>query len=195
MSQYHQPPSGAAPVVVADADEVVRLRPMLTRYLRKIGVDELYIPDLIQETISTTWEALHEGRVRGADNLKPEQALCGFARQTAWRHAMNLMRRASMRLEIPMSAIQSPPDLVTPDPMSEIEARDLLTWVMKSRPRLASIVLLAARGLIGPEAARTMGHGLTAHYAHVQKLRAALRAASTPKQAPRPTWKSRKAKR
>ncbi|MDC0742608.1 RNA polymerase sigma factor [Polyangium mundeleinium] len=198
MSRYHRPAGGGAPVVVADADEVVRLRPTLTRYLRKIGVDELYIPDLIQETIATTWEALHEGRVRGADNLKPEQALRGFARQTAWNHAANLMRRASMRFEIPMSAIRSPPDLVTPDPMSEIEARDLLAWVMKSRPKLAYIVLLAARGIIGPEAARAMGHGLTAHYAHVQKLRAALRTVSTapaPKQAPRPGWKQRKAKR
>jgi len=174
---------------------VVRLRPMLTRYLRKIGVDELYIPDLIQETIATTWEALHEGRVRGAENLKPEQALRGFARETAWRHAMNLMRRASMRYEVLMSATRSPPDLVSPDPMTELEARDLLTWVMKSRPKLAYIVLLAARGIIGAEAARAMGHGLTAHYAHVQKLRAALRtvsAAPTPKQVPRPTWKQRK---
>jgi hypothetical protein len=66
---------------------------------------------------------------------------------------------------------------------------------MKSRPKLAYIVLLAARGIIGAEAARAMGHGLTAHYAHVQKLRAALRtvsAAPTPKQVPRPTWKQRK---
>ncbi|MRG91589.1 hypothetical protein [Polyangium spumosum] len=167
---------------------------MLTRHLRKIGVDELYIPDLVQETIATTWEALHEGRVRGAIHTKPEHALRGFMRDTAWFHAMNHARRASTRHESPMSSLRSTPDLVSSDPMPEIEARDLLTWVMKSRPKLAYIVLLAARGLIGADAARTMGHGLATHHAHVQKLRAALRKldAAPPKQAPRPTWKSRK---
>jgi len=198
VSRYHRPPGGGAPIVVADADEVARLRSMLTRHLRKIGVDELYIPDLVQETIATTWEAMHEGRVRGAEGTPPDAALRGFARETAWFHAKNHARRGSTWRESPMSSLRSAPDIVSPDPMSEIEARDLLTWVMKSRPNLAYIVLLAARGLIGADAARAMGHGLTTHHVHVQKLRAALRAvdgAPVPKQAPRPTWKSRKAKR
>ncbi|TKD10454.1 hypothetical protein [Polyangium fumosum] len=198
MSSYHRPPGGGAPVVIADAHEVTRLHSMLTHHLRKIGVDELYIPDLVQETIATTWEALHEGRVRGAEGMPPVVALRGFARETAWFHAMNHARRGSTRHETPVSAIRSPPDIVSPDPMPAIEARDLLTWVMKSRPKLAYIVLLAARGLIGADAARAMGHSLTTHHGHVQKLRAALRAvgaAPAPKQAPRPTWKSRKAKR
>ncbi len=126
--------------------------------------------------------------------MPPGAALRGFARVTAFYNAKNLMRRGSGQ-EIPVSAIRSVPDIVSPDPMSAIEARDLLARVMASSPHAAHVVQLAARGLFGNDAARALGHLPTTHHKHVEKVRAALRdlgAEPAPKQPPRPGWKQRK---
>ncbi|MDC0747788.1 hypothetical protein [Polyangium mundeleinium] len=171
---------------------------MLLRYVRAIGVERRHADDVVQETTITTWEALNEGRVRGGERTPPEAALGGFARQTAWFHAMNLSRRASTLYEAPASALRDVPVLVSPDPMPGIEAADLLARVVASNPNVARVVELAARGLIGADAARAAGQPRATFFAYEKRLRAALRklgAVPAPKQAPRPTWKTRKRKR
>ena len=105
-----------------------------------------------------------------------------------------------LKVDIKLGAqlLRSVPILVSPDPMAAIEARDLLVRVMASSPKVAHVVELAARGLIGADAARAVGQPRATYHAHERKLRAALRklgAAPAPKQAPRPTWKQRKRRR
>ncbi|MDI3291027.1 sigma-70 family RNA polymerase sigma factor [Polyangium sp. 15x6] len=198
MIRQRASPGGGAPIVEADADDIEQLRPMLVRYVRAIGVERRHVDDVVQETMLTTWEALNEGRVRGGEKTLPEASLLGFMRQTAWFHAKNLMRRASTLYEVPASSLRDVPILATADPTSAIEARDLLARVMASSPNVAHVVELAARGLIGADAARATGQPRATFYAHEKRLRAALRklgAAPAPKQAPRPTWKSRKRQR
>ncbi|MDC0745350.1 sigma-70 family RNA polymerase sigma factor [Polyangium mundeleinium] len=197
MIRYRASPGGGAPIVEADAGDIEAMRPMLLRHARAIGVERRHVPDLVQDTVITTWEALNDGRVRGAEGTPPDAALRGFARQTAFYHAQNLSRRAFWR-EIPMSSLRSAPVLATPDPMPAIEARDLLARAMASSPIVAHVVDLGARGLIGADAARAAGLPRATFYVHEKKARAVLRklgAAPAPKQAPRPTWKNRKRKR
>jgi len=180
-------PGGGAPVVEADADDIERFRPMLVRYVRAIGVVSAHVPDIVQETMITTWEALNEGRVRGGERTPPEVSLLGFMKQTAWFQAKNLSRRASTLYEIPTSSLRDVPILATANPMSAIEARDLLARVVTSSPSVAHVVELAARGLIGADAARSVGQPRATFYAYEKRLRAALRklgAAPAPKQAP-----------
>ncbi|MRG92547.1 sigma-70 family RNA polymerase sigma factor [Polyangium spumosum] len=197
MIRYRASPGGGAPIVEAGAEDIEAMRPMLLRHVRVIGVEERHVPDVVQETMITTWTALHEERVRGSEKMPPDAALRGFARMTAWFHAMNLSRRGSGR-EDPVSSLRSVPILLSPDPMPGIEAADLLARVMASSPNVAHVVELAARGLLGADAARAAGQPRTSFYKSEKKLRAALRklgAAPAPKQAPRPSWKSRKRKR
>ncbi|MDC3979797.1 hypothetical protein [Polyangium jinanense] len=197
MIRYRASPGGGAPIVEADAGDIEAMRPMLLRHARVIGVERRHVDDVVQDTMITTWEALNEGRVRGGERTPPDAALRGFARTTAWFHAMNLSRRGSGR-EDPVSSLRSVPILLSPDPMQAIEAADLLARVMASSPKVAHVVALAARGLIGSDAARAVGQPRATYHAHEKKLRAALRklgAAPAPKQAPRPTWKQRKRKR
>ncbi|MDC3962655.1 sigma-70 family RNA polymerase sigma factor [Polyangium jinanense] len=198
MIRQRASPGGGAPIVEADAEDIEAMRPMLLRHARAIGVASAHAPDIVQETIITTWEALAEGRVRGGEKTPPDASLLGFMKQTAWYRAQNLMRRASTLYEAPASALRDVPILVSPDPTSAIEARDLLARVMASSPSVARVVELAARGLVGADAAREVGQPRATFHAHEKKLRAALRklgAAPAPKQAPRPTWKTRKRKR
>ncbi|MDI1447277.1 sigma factor [Polyangium sp. 6x1] len=198
MIRYRASPGGGAPIVEANAEDIEAMRPMLLRYVRAIGVERRHVDDVVQETTITTWEAVNEGRVRGGERTPPDAALHGFARQTAWFHAMNLSRRASTLHEAPASALRDVPILVSPDPMPGIEARDLLARVMASSPSVARVVELAARGLIGADAARAAGQPRATFYAHEKRLRAALRklgATPAPKQAPRSTEKQRKRKR
>ncbi|MDC3962539.1 hypothetical protein [Polyangium jinanense] len=195
MIRQRASPGGGAPIVEADADDIEQLRPMLVRYVRTIGVVSAHVPDIVQETVITTWEALNEGRVRGGERTPPEAALCGFARQTAWFHAKNLSRRASTLHEVPASSLRDVPILATMEPLPAIEARDLLARVVASNPNVAHVVELAARGLIGADAARAAGQPRATFHAHEKKLRAALRklgATFTPKQAPRPNRTQRK---
>ncbi|MDI1430440.1 sigma-70 family RNA polymerase sigma factor [Polyangium sorediatum] len=198
MIRQRASPGGGAPIVEVDVDDVEAMRPMLVRYVRAIGVVSAHVPDIVQETVITTWEALNEGRVRGGERTPPEVSLWGFMKQTAWFHAKNLSRRASTLHEVPASSLRDVPILATSDPMTAIEARDLLARVMESSPNVAHVVELAARGFIGADAARAAGQPRATFYAHEKRLRAALRklgAAPAPKQAPRPTWKQRKRKR
>lgn len=194
MIRYRASPSGGAPIVEADAGDIEAMRPMILRHARVIGVERRHVDDVVQETLLTTWIALNEDRVRGGERTPPDAALHGFARQTAWFHAMNLSRRGSGR-EVPVSSLRDVPILVTPDPAHAIEARDLLARVVASSPKVAHVVQLAARGLTGADAARAAGLPRATFHVHERKLRAALRklgAAPTPKQVPRPTWKQRK---
>lgn len=198
MIRQRASPGGGAPIVEADADDIEAMRPMLLRHARAIGVASAHAPDIVQETIITTWEALAEGRVRGGEKTPPEASLLGFMKQTAWYRAQNLSRRASTLHEVPASAVRPASAPATADPMAAIEARDLLARVMASSPSVARVVELAARGLIGADAARAAGQPRATYHAHEKKLRAALRklgAAAAPKQAPRPTWKQRKRNR
>ncbi|MDI3284943.1 sigma factor [Polyangium sp. 15x6] len=194
MIRQRASPGGGAPIVEADAEDIEAMRPMLLRHARAIGVASAHAPDIVQETIITTWEALAEGRVRGGEKTPPEASLLGFMKQTAWYRAQNLSRRASTLYEAPASSLRDVPILVSPDPMPGIEARDLLARVMASSPSVVHVVELAARGLIGSDAARALGQPRATYHAHEKRLRAALRklGAAPPKQAPRPTWKPRK---
>ncbi|MDI3291017.1 sigma-70 family RNA polymerase sigma factor [Polyangium sp. 15x6] len=198
MIRQRASPGGGAPIVEADAEDIEAMRPMLLRHARAIGVASAHAPDIVQETIITTWESLAEGRVRGGERTPPEASLLGFMKQTAWYRAQNLSRRASTLYEAPASALRDVPILVTPDPTPGIEARDLLARAMASSPNVAHVVELAARGLIGADAARALGQPRATFHAQEKKLRATLRklgAAPAPKQAPRPTWKTRKRQR
>ncbi|MDI3287793.1 hypothetical protein [Polyangium sp. 15x6] len=182
----------------AYAEDIEAMRPMLLRHVRAIGVASAHAPDIVQETIITTWEALAEGRVRGGQKTPPEASLLGFMKQTAWYRAQNLSRRASTLYEAPASSLRDVPILVTADPMSTIEARDVIARVVASSPNVARVVELAARGLIGADAARAAGQPRATFYAHEKRLRAALRklgAAPAPKQALRRTQKTRVRKR
>ncbi|MRG92819.1 sigma-70 family RNA polymerase sigma factor [Polyangium spumosum] len=196
MIRYRASPGGGAPIVEADAEDIEAMRPMLLRHALALGVERRHADDVVQETMITTWIALGEGRVRGGEKTPPAAAFQGFARQTAWFHAMNLSRRGSGR-EVPVSSLRDVPILVSPDPTHAIEARDVLAKVMASSPKVAHVVELAARGLIGADAAREAGQHRATFHAHEKKLRAALQklGAAPPKQAPHPTRKNRKQKR
>lgn len=131
---------------------------------------------------------------RSASRIGPDEPAGGQFYDTNDLRA----RRQDPREQVSASSLRDVPILVSPDPTPGIEARDLLARVVASSPNVASVVELAARGLIGADAARALGQPRATFYAHEKRLRAALRklgAASAPKQAPRPTWKIRKRKR
>ncbi len=60
MIRYRASPGGGAPIVEADAEDIEELRPMLVRHVQVIGAEERHVADVVQDTMLTTWEALHE---------------------------------------------------------------------------------------------------------------------------------------
>ena len=150
------------------AVELLREAPTICRWLRRYGVPEVDLDDVIAETIAAAWLGVTRGSYRPDPAMPRRAGLLCWIRGIAWRQGATALGRAYRRREVPSDQMPKGRSTTIED---ELQARDELTLLDALAPERRMVLLAFAAGCGIPEIAKAMGANESTTWGRLRQAR------------------------
>ena len=155
------------------AAELVKQRPVISRWLRYYGVVPNDVEDITAETIAAAWHAIDRGRYEPTAGKPRRVALLNYLLGIAWRQASTSLGKAHKHREIATEPACMPRDAaVNTEPC--LLARDELALLNEIKPRRRAVLLAHAAGCSMQAIAESLSIPVATGWSRLRKGRADL---------------------